>query len=62
MEASAAHHTPTIQDIMETTTPRITKGTMETLTQTGPLTKEATCSITSQMHLAAETIAQFQWT
>ena len=62
MEAFAALHAPTTWDIMPTTIPWTTKGTMETLMRTEPSVKEGTHSITPQMHLAAGTTALFQWT
>ena len=62
MEASAAHCAPIIQDIAETTTPQIIRGTTETPMQTDPSIKEETHSTTPQMHLAAGTTAWSQWT
>jgi hypothetical protein len=57
-----AHRTLITQDIVETITPQIIKGTMETPMQADPSTKEETHNITPQMHLIAGTIIQSQWT
>ena len=62
MEASMAHRALTIQDIEETTTPRITKEIMETSMRTGPSIKEETCNTTPRMHPVAGTTVQSQWT
>ena len=46
MEASEAQCVPTTQDTVETTTPRITKETMETQMRTDPSIREETHSTT----------------
>ena len=60
MEASVAQCAQITPDIVETTTPRTTRETMETLMRTDLSIRKETHSTIPRMHLVAGTTDQFR--